>query len=125
MNENEQMQVFADQLYLYMEKKIDSKLSGKVGYFRAKVVSNPGGNKLEVQRPLDDSTMTLPCADSIADAAAGDQVTVFVYGNLSNAVVAGDGGMLHLGSGRNIFVSTRQPTASDGEDGDIWMVYTA
>lgn len=96
MNDSEQMKVLADQLFLYMKPKIQQMLNSSVFFFRAQVVSNPGNNTLVVQRPMESNTLTLPCSNSIASAAAGDQVVVFVLGSLSNAVVVSDGKMSTL-----------------------------
>lgn len=89
----ENLRTFADQLWKYMEPKINAKLSSNVSYFRAEVVSNPGGNKLEVQRPVENGTLTLPCTTAMSGATEGQQVTVLVMGSLSNAVVVADGKM--------------------------------
>ena len=96
MNDTEQMQVFADQLFEYMRPKIKKMMQSNVSFFRAQVVSNPGNNTLEIQRAFDTTTMTLPCATGISSASAGDQVTVLVMGSLSNAVVISDGTMSTL-----------------------------
>lgn len=92
MSDNEQMRVLAQQLWKnYMEPQVDKKLALVVKYFRAEVVSNPGDNTLEVKRPLDATTMTLPCTNGMTGAEEGDQCVVFVFGSLSNAVVVSDG----------------------------------
>lgn len=96
MSDIEQMKVLADQLFGYMKPKIDLMLQSNVKFFRAEVVSNPGSNTLVVKRPMDTTNLTLPCATGIANAVAGDQVTVFVLGSLSNAVVISDGTMSTL-----------------------------
>lgn len=93
MNDMENMRVFADQLWKYMVPKLDSKFASNVSYFRAQVVSNPGNNMLEVQRPLENGTLTLPCTNAMSGAEEGQQVTVLVMGSLSNAVVVADGKM--------------------------------
>lgn len=93
MNDMENMRVFADQLWKYMVPKLDSKFASNVSYFRAQVVSNPGNNTLEVERPLETGTLTLPCTTAMSGAQAGQQVTVLVMGSLSNAVVVADGKM--------------------------------
>ena len=92
-NDMENLRTFADQLWKYMVPKINAKLSSNVSYFRAQVVSNLGNTKLEVQRPLENGTLTLPCTTAMSGAQAGQQVTVLVMGNLSNAVVVADGKM--------------------------------
>lgn len=96
MNDQENMRVLADQLFLYMQPKIKKMMRNNVSFFRAEVVSNLGNNRLVVQRPLETSTLTLPCSNSIASATTGDQVTVLVFGSLSNAVVVSDGMMSTL-----------------------------
>lgn len=93
MNDMENMRVFADQLWKYMVPKLKSMFASNVSYFRAQVVSNPGNNTLEVQRPVENGTLTLPCTTAMSGAAVGQQVTVLVMGSLSNAVVVADGKM--------------------------------
>lgn len=92
-NDMENLRTFADQLWKYMVPKLDSKFASNVSYFRAQVVSNPGNNRLEVERPLENGTLTLPCTTAMSGATTGQQVTVLVMGNLSNAVVVADGKM--------------------------------
>lgn len=93
MSEDEAMKTFADQLFHYLRPKIQAmpELRGAVRYFRAQVTANGGNGTLTVRRPLDTSPLTLPCTNAIAGADVGDQVTVFVLGDLSNAVVVSDG----------------------------------
>ena len=100
-DDNEQMRVLADNLWKYMEPKLNDKLSRTVSFFRAQVrrdAGDPaeGSNTMTVLRPLDNTPLTLPCSAGIANAAAGSQVTVFVLGDLSNAVVVSDGMMRKL-----------------------------
>lgn len=93
MSDTDNMKVFADQLWNYLEPKVKSLLSSSVGYFRAQVVSNPGDGTLILNRPLESNNLTIPCTNAMAGAAAGQQVTVLVLGSLSNAVVVADGRM--------------------------------
>ena len=93
MNDMEDMRVFADQLWKYMVPKLKSMFASNVSYFRAQVVSNPGDGTLVVSRPLENGTLTLPCTTAMSGATTGQQVTVLVMGNLSNAVVVADGKM--------------------------------
>lgn len=93
MSDMDNMRVFADQLWKYMVPKLDSKFASNVSYFRAKVKTNLGNNTLEVERPLETGTLTLPCTTAMSGATAGQQVAVLVMGNLSNAIVVGDGKM--------------------------------
>lgn len=93
MSDMDNMRVFADQLWKYMVPKLNAMFSSNVSYFRAVVVSNPGNNMLEVQRPVETGTLTLPCTTAMSGAQAGQQVVALVMGSLSNAVVVGDGKM--------------------------------
>ena len=96
MSEAEQMKVLADQLWYYFQPKVKDMLRTSVSYFRAQVVTSPGDGTLEVKRPSDTTTMTLPCTSAVSGAAVDDQVIVFVLGDLSNAVVVSDGKMTAL-----------------------------
>lgn len=123
MNDMEDMRVFADQLWEYMLPKLEDKLSSQVSYFRAQVVRNPGGGFLEIQRPLEEGTLTLPCVNVIADARPGSQVIAFALGSLSNAVVVADGRMnIHAGGGGEVPDEDFFIFHSDYEDYDyaIW-----
>lgn len=91
MNDMENLRTFADQLWKYMVPKLNAMFASNVSYFRAQVMSNPGNNMLEVQRPLENGTLTLPCVDSVAHAQPGQQVVALVMGSMSNAIVVGDG----------------------------------
>jgi hypothetical protein len=93
MNDMENLRTFADQLWKYMVPKLNAMFSSNVSYFRAVVVSNPGDGTLVIQRPLETGTLTLPCTTAMSGATTGQQVTVLVMGNLSNAVVVADGKM--------------------------------
>lgn len=95
----ESMRTFADQLWKYMVPKLDSKFASNVSYFRAQVVSNPGNNKLEVQRPMENGTLTLPCVRAMSGAQAGQQVVALVMGSMSNAIIVGDGKLNVPGGG--------------------------
>lgn len=119
MNDMENLRTFADQLWKYMVPKLDSKFASNVSYFRAEVVSNPGNNMLEVQRPVENGTLTLPCTTAMSGATAGQQVTVLVMGNLSNAVVVADGKMdvskfLYITAGQRDGVSMGAGATAEG-----------
>lgn len=45
-------------------------------------------------------------------------------GKMSGALVAQTSNDTEIRQMRNIVFSTKEPTSSDGEDGDIWIVYT-
>lgn len=100
-NDTEQMRILADNLWAYMEPKLNDRLSRTVSFFRAKVrrdAGDPtvGSNTMTVIRPFDNTPLTLPCSNGIANAASGSQVAVFVLGDLSNAFVISDGMMRTL-----------------------------
>lgn len=100
-NDNEYMRIFADNLMDYIEKRLNDRLSRYVSHFRAAVRRDPGdpavgSNTMTVIRPFDNTPLTLPCSNGIANAAAGSQVTVYVHGDLSNAFVISDGMMRTL-----------------------------
>ena len=104
----ESMRTFADQLWKYMVPKLDSKFASNVSYFRAQVVSNPGNNKLEVQRPVENGTLTLPCVRAMSGAQAGQQVVALVMGSMSNAIIVGDGKLNVPGGGGDAGIANFQ-----------------
>lgn len=108
MNDMENLRTFADQLWKYMVPKLDSKFASNVSYFRAQVVSNPGNNKLEVQRPVENGTLTLPCVRAMSGAQAGQQVVALVMGSMSNAIVVGDGNLNVPGGGGDAGIANFQ-----------------
>lgn len=107
-NDMENLRTFADQLWKYMVPKLDSKFASNVSYFRAEVVSNPGNNKLEVQRPVENGTLTLPCVRAMSGAQAGQQVVALVMGSMSNAIVVGDGNLNAPGGGGDAGIANFQ-----------------
>lgn len=108
MNDMENLRTFADQLWKYMVPKINAKLSSNVSYFRAEVVSNPGNNKLEVQRPVENGTLTLPCVRAMSGAQVGQQVVALVMGSMSNAIIVGDGKLNVPGGGGDAGIANFQ-----------------
>jgi hypothetical protein len=108
MNDMENLRTFADQLWKYMVPKLDSKFASNVSYFRAQVVSNPGNNKLEVQRPVENGTLTLPCVRAMSGAQAGQQVVALVMGSMSNAIIVGDGKLNVPGGGGDAGIANFQ-----------------
>lgn len=104
----ENMRVFADQIWKYMVPKLDSKFASNVSYFRAEVVSNPGNNKLEVQRPVENGTLTLPCVRAMSGTQAGQQVVALVMGSMSNAIIVGDGKLNVPGGGGDAGIANFQ-----------------
>ena len=90
MGENE-MKTLADALWGYFrEKYLIPYLSDSVCYFQATVTTAPSGGVIGVQRPFDNA-ISLPYAWSASTLSVGDQCTVLMFGDMSNAVVIGDG----------------------------------
>ena len=127
MNDMENLRTFADQLWKYMVPKLDSKFASNVSYFRAQVVSNLGNNKLEVQRPLENRTLTLPCVRAMSGAQAGQQVVALVMGSMSNAIVVGDGNLNVPGGGGDAGIANfqAQPDGSLVITLTNWNTFTA
>ena len=95
MDERE-MQTLADALWVYFEPKIRSMLSNGVSYYRAVVTNKAANGKITVQRPFDDTPIQLKYVHSIGSIAEGDQCTVAVFGDDSNAIIIGDGELTNL-----------------------------
>lgn len=56
----------------------------KVRFYKAKVVANPGGGMLTIQRPLDSQTYSVYCASYMANTTVGSTVLVIKYGEGTN-----------------------------------------
>lgn len=97
---NDDMKIFADNLWEYFKPMLTERLEHNIGWFRAVVTANPGGGKLTIQRPFDEP-FTVKCVTSMAGAQAGTNVLVFTFGdNLgTNAVVMGDADAHNIGGG--------------------------
>ena len=91
MSDAEQIKILADQMWGYFKPKVEKMLQRNIQFFRAKVVSNQYDGTLEVEKPFDTTTLTLPCTSAVSDATVGQQVLAFVFGSLSNAVVVASG----------------------------------
>lgn len=93
---DEYFTTFADKLCDYCMTKYVIPYLQKHGYvmsYRASVVSvDSGAGTMQVQRPLDNA-VTVPYGASASSLSAGDQCTVFMLGESSNAVVVADGKM--------------------------------
>ncbi len=96
MDERQEMKRFADQLWHYFKPKIEELTRSNIWYFRAQVTAAASNGKITIQRPFDDE-IALPYVSSMANAAVGSQVTVFVLGSsMTNAVIVGDGTLSNL-----------------------------
>ena len=92
MNQTEQMKALADQIGKYVMKEyVGPALNKTVRFFRAEVSAAASDGLITVQRPFDDTPLPLPYTASAASLQVGDQCLVLVLGDLSNAVVFGDG----------------------------------
>lgn len=95
-NRNEDFVVLAENLWSYMRPKVLEILSSKVGFYRAVVTGRRTGNKLIIQKPFDDTEITLPCVGSASGFSSGEQVVVLTFGDESSAIVIGDGMLTNL-----------------------------
>ena len=101
MDENQDMKRFADQLWDYFKPRIEELTRSGIWYFRAQVTKEAENGKITVQRPFD-GEIALPYISSMANAAVGSQVTVFVLGSsMTNAVICGNGSLSILGGTPN------------------------
>ena len=92
---NNEMKALADSLWTYMLPKIKEHFGSCVHFYRAQVVSPADNGKITVQRPFDTTQLQLPYVAAMANAVAGEQVTVFVFGtdanNINNSVIVNNG----------------------------------
>ena len=104
-NENAQLAEFADNLWKnYIQKKYKDASKDTLAFYRAKVISNDGGNRLTIQKPYDTTSYQVRCTDNMNTATAGLQVLVITFGNGVNSknhlvVAKGDGIPLVSGGG--------------------------
>lgn len=88
LSEQEAMREFADNLWRQdLQYRVRDMLNHAINGYKAEVVSNPGGNKLEVKFPFETSTFTFKCAPSMSEAQEHDKVLVECLGGLSNAFI--------------------------------------
>lgn len=94
---NTDLQLLAENLWAYLKPKVQAMQSSNLSYYRAQVVAPAGrGKTISIQRPFDQTTQSLPFVSSAGDLAPGDQVTVLVLGDPSNAIVLGTGTLSNL-----------------------------
>lgn len=99
MELTQEMKRLADNLGRYiMERFVKPKLERTVSFFAAKVVDGYYNGKIKVQKPFDETIMTLPCFPSAYGLKTGDACIVAVLGSMANAWVVGDGGFGNLGT---------------------------
>lgn len=90
MGENE-MKTLADALWGYFkEKYLIPYLSDSLCYYQATVTTAPSGGMIGIQRPFDNA-ISIPYAWSASTLQVGDQCTVIVFGDTSNAIAVGNG----------------------------------
>lgn len=107
---NDDMKLFADNLWEYFRPMLMERLEHNIGWFRAVVTRNLGNGKLEIQRPFDEP-FTVKCVSSMSGAQVGTNVLVFTFGeNLgTNAVVMGDADAHNIGGGGGGGTITAEP----------------
>lgn len=99
MELTQEMKRLADNLGRYiMERFVKPKMERSVSFFAAQVVDGYYNGKIKVQKPFDETVMTLPCFPSAYGLKTGDACLVAVLGSMSNAWVIGDGGFGNLGT---------------------------
>lgn len=91
--DEQNMKALADNLWLYFEPKIKDMMKNSVSYYRAKVVRNHTSTdgKIDVQKPFDDTIISLPCVSTAQNLSAGSECVVAVFGDYSNSVILGNG----------------------------------
>lgn len=88
ISDQEAMREFADNLWRQdFQFRVQKMLNHALNGYRAEVVENPGGGKLTVRFPFEESTRTFKCSESMRDSVAGDQVLVECLGSLSNPFI--------------------------------------
>lgn len=95
MLNNDDMKIFADSLWKYLEPKIRELTGSCIKFYRAEVEQAASNGKIVVKRPFDSVSLSLPYVSSMANAAVGSQVVVFVFGSnnndANNSVIVGNG----------------------------------
>ena len=88
ISDQEAMREFADNLWRQdFQFRVQKMLNHALNGYRAEVVENPGGGKLTVRFPFEESTRTFKCSESMRDSVVGDQVLVECLGSLSNPFI--------------------------------------
>lgn len=88
ISDQEAMREFADNLWRQdFQFRVQKMLNHALNGYRAEVVENPGGGKLTVRFPFEESTRTFKCSESMRDSVAGNQVLVECLGSLSNPFI--------------------------------------
>ena len=99
MSVNREMAELAGHLARYAARTTGKEQAAlNLSFFMAKVTAKPaGGTSLSVQRPFDNTVLTLPCVGSAyAALSVGDSCFVLVPGSVSNAIVLGTGNLSNL-----------------------------
>ena len=96
-NENESIKTLASNLWNnFIKDRVKTMHKDNVRYFRATVVGVANNGTMQVQKPFDNTIMTLPYVTSAGSLTAGSQCVVLVLGDYSNAIVLGDGKLSNL-----------------------------
>ena len=90
MDDNAAMVSLAENLWEYIKPKVSAMLANTIRFQRAKVTANPGNGTLTVKRPFCDA-VTIPCVQSMENAAVNSQVLIYIHGGTAaqNSVVVG------------------------------------
>ena len=89
-SEVEQMKRLTDNIWKYIEPKVDKKIEPYFKVIRATVTSAASSGLMGVQFPFDDFSISIPYVTSMASAKVGDSVWVAIpYSKMQNAFVFG------------------------------------
>lgn len=96
-NENESIKTLASNLWNnFIKDRVRDMHKDNVRFFRATVVGAANNGTMQVQKPFDNTIMTLPYVTSAGSMTVGTQCVVLVLGDYSNAIVLGDGKLSNL-----------------------------
>lgn len=92
---NDEMKAVADNLWNYLEPRVQELIGSCVRFYRAQVVEASNNGKITIQKPFDNTPLALPYVSAMENAEVGSQVTVFVMGSnghdANNSVIVNDG----------------------------------
>lgn len=95
--ETEQIKTLATNLWNnFFKERVKEMNKGAVRYFRAKVVAAASGGKITVQKPFEETTLSLPYVSSAANLTVGSECVVLVLGDYSNCIILGNGTLSNL-----------------------------
>lgn len=95
-------------------------LSHSLDGYKASVTANNGDGTLTVQRPFDDTLMTLKCPPALAQSAeTGDQVLIVQLGDASNSFILCGADLTGFGGGEPAENISYDPTGTDLDSDNV------